>query len=93
MTAKSCCLLSEFMDDFNHYWQQYFKTLPAEYQIKAAKRDWGQGNTGWEAVQIAKERIDEAAIRAASKPLVNIGGNNYAHEGSELALRYGSRKP
>lgn len=85
----SCCHLSVFMEDFNDYWGQHFTTPPTLQQLARAKRDWKSGNTGWEGVQIAKQLAEDAATKAAGVPLVNIGGNNYAHAGSELAKRFG----
>ena len=87
-----CCNLSAFMDDFHYYWPKYHSTPPTEAQLKRAKKDWRAGSTGWEGVQIAQELITEVATKAASKPLVNIGGNNYAHAGSDLAAKYGRLK-
>ena len=87
----SCCHFSVFEEDFNYYFQKAFNCPPTEGQLKRAKSDWRSGSTGWEAVQIAKELIAIAEQKAKEKPLVNIGGNNFAHEGSDLALRHNSR--
>ena len=87
----SCCGLSDFMEDFNFYFWKDMENMPTADQLKKAKSDWRAGSTGWEAVKIAEERIEEAARKAAEEPLINIGGNNYAHEGSDLALRFGSK--
>ena len=84
----SCCTLGVFLEDYHYYWPKYHATPPTEAQLKRAKSDWRAGSTGWEGVQIAKELIAIAAQKAAEKPLVNIGGNNYAHQGSELAIKY-----
>jgi hypothetical protein len=84
----SCCALSVFLDDFNYYFLKELGCIPTVNQLRNAKSDWRAGSTGWEGVQIAKERIADAARKAAEKPLVNIGGNNYAHEGSDLAAKY-----
>lgn len=87
-----CCHLSVFMEDFDYYFAKQFKFQPSTQQIKNAKRDWRAGSTGWEAVQIALERIREDQRKAGEKPLVNIGGNNYAYADSDLALRYGGKQ-
>jgi hypothetical protein len=84
----SCCTLGVFMDDYHYYFAKEMQCHPTEAQLKRAKHDWRAGSTGWEGVQIAKELIKLAAQKAAEKPLVNIGGNNYAHQGSELAIKY-----
>lgn len=86
----SCCTNGVFMDDYKYYFAKEMKTAPTIAQLKRAKHDWRAGSTGWEAVQIAKELIATAEQKAKEKPLVNIGGNNFAHEGSDLALRYQS---
>lgn len=88
----SCCALSVFLEDFNYYFFKEMSAVPTDAQLKKSKSDWRAGSTGWEAVQIAKDRIADAARKAAETPLVNIGGNNYAHAGSDLALRFGGLK-
>lgn len=45
----SCCTYSVFMDDFNHYFPQYFDVPPSAQQLKMARSDWRTGNTGYEA--------------------------------------------
>lgn len=84
----SCCTLGIFMDDFHYYYAKEMQSAPTEAQLKRAKSDWRSGSTGWEGVQIAKELIAIAAQKAAEKPLVNIGGRNFAHAGSDLAAKY-----
>lgn len=77
------------MEDYHYYWPKYHSGPPSDAQLKRAKHDWRAGSTGWEGVQIAKELITVAAQKAAEKPLVNIGGKNYAIAGSELAIKCG----
>lgn len=83
----SCCDLSVFMEDFNHYFKRFFEHAPTEAQLKNARSDWRAGNTGYEGAHNADYRA-KAEIVKANERLVNIGGNNYAHEGSDLARRY-----
>ena len=85
----SCCTLGVFMEDYHYYFAKQMQSAPTEAQLKRARSDWRAGSTGWEGVQIAKELIAIAAQKAAEKPLLNIGGNNYAHQGSELAIKFG----
>jgi len=81
----SCCVFSVFMDDFNHYFPQYFDVPPSAQQLKNARSDWRAGNTGYEAAHNAKNRANDAAAKALEKPLVHIGGRHFAYEGSKLA--------
>ena len=81
----SCCTFSVFMDDFNHYFPQYFDVPPSAQQLKNARSDWRAGNTGYEAAHNAKNRAKDAAAKALEKPLVHIGGRHFAYEGSKLA--------
>ena len=85
----SCCTLGVFMEDYHYYFAKELQATPTDVQLKRAKHDWRAGSTGWEGVQIAKELITVAAQKAAEKPLVNIGGKNYAIAGSELAIKCG----
>ena len=84
----SCCTWSSFKDDFSFYFKRQFLRSPDDADLKKAKSDWIAGSTGWEGVQIAKERIDHAAKKADEPAIINIGGKNYAYQGSDLAMRY-----
>jgi len=85
----SCCHFSDFEDDFSFYFKKQFGRSHDDEELKKAKADWRVGSTGWESVQIAKERIDAAVRKADELELVNIGGKNYAYQGSDLAIKYG----
>ena len=86
----SCCTYGVFMEDFHYYWSEYFDQPPTAAQLKRTKKDWREGSTGYEGVRIAKELETEAAAKALEKPLVNIGGRNFAYADSELAKKYGA---
>lgn len=91
-THAGCCRWDDFLQGFSEAWARRNDT-PSEAQWKEAERDWRANSTGWEAAQIAKTRERERAARAAAKPLVWLGGRNYAEAGSELAIKYGRQKP
>lgn len=84
----SCCNFFDFKDDFDFYFKKLFDASPSHTQVKRAKRDWRAGSTGYEAACIAMDLQKEADRKASEVALVNIGGNNWAHEGSNLAVKY-----
>ncbi len=87
--VAGCCRWDDFLDGFSSAWARR-NDLPTDQQWREARKDWRAGNTGWEAAQNAKVRERE---RAAIKPLVWLGGRNYAEAGSALAIKYGRQKP
>ena len=91
-TDAGCCRWDTFLQGFSEAWARRNDT-PSEAQWKEAERDWRDNSTGWEAAQIAKAREHERAEKAATKPLVWLGGRNYAEAGSDLALKYGRPRP
>lgn len=91
-SSEGCCRWDDFLDGFASSWARR-NDLPTEQQWRDARSDWQAGNTGWEAAQNAKLRERERAEKAAAKPLVWLGGRNYAEAGSELAIKYGRQKP
>lgn len=86
-----CCFWSAFLSDFPEHYAKWFDTPPTPEAWAAAKRDWRSGNTPWEAAHNAQRVAKEQAARADSKPLVHLGGTNYAEAGSALATRYGKQ--
>jgi len=62
---------------------------PTDDAWRGAIKDWKSSNTGWEAAHNARRRARAAVERANAKPLVHLGGKNYAEEGSAIALKYG----
>jgi hypothetical protein len=87
-----CCTWLTFKEGFLEYWPKYFGAPPLLKDWQKARRDWRAGSTGYEAARIAEQKSKRDIERAACKPLVCIGGRNYAHAGSELALKYGKKE-
>ncbi len=85
-TEAGCCRWDTFLQGFSDAWARH-GGLPTDLQWREAKRDWRANSTGWEAAQIAKVRERERAAKAAAKPLIWLGGRNYAEAGSPLALK------
>lgn len=83
-----CYSWPEFVRDFAEYWPQYLDGVPTEKQWRTSRADWRRGNTGWEAVQNAKNRAAEAARKAAQPPLVHLGGRHWTHEGSVIHQKH-----
>lgn len=83
-----CYKWGPFADDFAEYWPSYLDGEPTEQQWRSARSDWRRGNTGWEAVQNAKNRAASAAARAAAPKLVHLGGRHYAYEGSAIHQKH-----
>lgn len=90
---SACCTQRTFDDGFYPAYRAIFGTEPAPEVIIKAMSDFRAGNTGWEAAQNAKHYAKEASDRANAKPLVCIGGRNYAEAGSALALKFGQPQP
>jgi len=91
MSAKApggCYVWDEFFDDFTDYWPAYMDGEPTEQQWRTARNDWRRGNTGWEAVQNARNRAAEASAKAAQPKLVHLGGRHYAYEGSAFHQKH-----
>ena len=84
-----CCDWLTFKDGFLDAYARWFDAPPTDEKWKAAVKDWRSGNTGYEAAHNAQRRVKEAAEKAAAKPLVWLGGRNWAEAGSDLAKRYG----
>lgn len=83
-----CYAWCEFVNDFAEYWPRYLDGMPTDHQWRMARSDWRKGNTGWEAVQNAKNRAADAARKAAEPKLVHLGGRHYAYEGSVLHQKH-----
>ena len=91
-TNAGCCRWDTFLHGFTEAWARRNDT-PTEAQWDEAERDWRANSTGWEAVQIANSRERVRAAKASAKPLVWLGGRNYAESGSDLAIKYGRPRP
>ena len=83
----SCCNWSDFLSDFPEHYAEWFDGPPTPKAWVAAKRDWRAGNTPWEAAHNAQRVAKERVQKQNGKPLVSIGGNNYAHVDSALAKK------
>jgi len=90
-TEAGCCRWDTFLQGFSDAWARH-GGLPTDLQWREAERDWRANSTGWEAAQIAKAKARERAAKAAAKPLIWLGGCNYAEAGSPTALKYGRQK-
>lgn len=88
-----CCDWFTFYEGYEEAHAKWFGMPPSKEHWAAAVKDWRAGNTGWEAAHNAQRRAKEAVQKAAAKPLVWLGGKNYAEAGSALALRYGRSAP
>jgi hypothetical protein len=86
--SRGCYKWGEFKDDFAEYWPQYLDGEPTEQQWRTARTDWTRGNTGWEAVQNAKNRVADAARKAAEPKVVHLGGRHYTYEGSAFHQKH-----
>jgi hypothetical protein len=90
-TEAGCCRWDVFLDGFACAWARR-GDLPTDDQWGEARGDWRAGNTGWEAAQNAFAREKERKAQASTKPLVWLGGRNYAEAGTPLAIKYGRKK-
>ena len=91
--GNACCKFIDFMGGFAEQFEEWMGVPPSDDAWKAALEDWKAGNTGWEAAHNARRRAREAVEKTLAKPLVWLGGKNYAEQGSALALKYGRPKP
>jgi hypothetical protein len=87
--GNACCKWRDFFDGFEGRYIEWMGVPPTDDAWKAAIKDWKACNTGWEAAHNARRRAREAVERANAKPLVHLGGRNYAEAGSDLAIRFG----
>lgn len=90
--SRGCCRWDHFIDDFVEHYKRWFDAPPTLKVWQAARRDWLRGNTGFEAAHNAQARAKECAAAAVAKPLVWLGGRNYAEAGSAFAIKYGKPK-
>jgi hypothetical protein len=92
-TIAGCCSWETFLTGFVDAWPRWFEGLvPTADQWREAERDWRAGNTGWEAAHNAQRVAKERAAKALEKPLVWLGGRNYAEADSALAVKYGKKQ-
>ena len=90
---SACCTKQTFDEDFYPAYRKIFGIEPTPQAVRKAMSDFRAGNTGWEAAQNAIYYVQRAVERAKAKPLVHLGGRNYAESGSALALKYGKAQP
>lgn len=60
---EGCCRWDDFLPGFAETWARWFNTPPLPQQWQMAKRDWKEGNTGWEAAHNAQRRIKERVLK------------------------------
>jgi hypothetical protein len=64
-TRAGCCTWDTFIVGFADAWPRWFQAEPTHEQWQWARRDWREGNTGWEAAHNAQRRIKERNTPAA----------------------------
>lgn len=84
--GRACCTWENFESDFKNRFLEFMRVVPTNEVMEQALKEWKSGNTGYEAAHNACRRAGELANQ---KPLVCIGGKNYAEAGSDLALKFG----
>ena len=86
--GNACCTWRDFHASFLDQYREWMGMEPTDDAWAAAMRDWKSSNTGWEAAHNARRRAREAVEKANQKPLVWLGGKNYAEAGSDLAIKF-----